>query len=169
MLDATALIEKYQRRGVLVDTNLLVLLLVGLTNPARITTFKRTQSYTVEDFGLLQNLIVWFGKPLIATPHLLAEVSNLTDLPDREMIQVRKLFQSLVERLEEQYDTARDLVATAFFQKFGLTDASIAAVSGKGVLILTADLQLQLALQAKGFDALNFNHVRALRWGLSRG
>ncbi len=164
MLDARALIEKYRGQGVLIDTNLLVLFLVGLTNPNRITKFKRTQSYKVEDFRLLQNLIAWFGEPLIATPHLLSEVSNLTDLPEREMIQVRQLFQSLVERLEEQYDTARDLVETEFFQSFGLTDASIAAVSGKGVLILTADVRLQLALQAKGFDALNFNHVRPLGW-----
>ena len=33
MLDAAALITKHQGRGVFIDTNLLVLLLVGMVNP----------------------------------------------------------------------------------------------------------------------------------------
>ena len=36
MLDAPALIEKHRSRGVLVDSNLLVLLLVGSVNKQRI-------------------------------------------------------------------------------------------------------------------------------------
>jgi hypothetical protein len=50
MLDARALIEKHRSKGVLVDTNLLVLLLVGSINKRRIPEFKRTQSFTIEDF-----------------------------------------------------------------------------------------------------------------------
>ena len=49
------------------------------------------------------------------------------------------------------------------FKRFGLGDASVAAVCERKVLVLTADLQLQVALQGSGLDALNFNHVRALR------
>jgi hypothetical protein len=41
-LDAKALIEKHRAKGVLVDTNLLVLLLVGAVNKQRIPRFKRT-------------------------------------------------------------------------------------------------------------------------------
>jgi len=40
--DARALLEKHRGKGVLVDTNLPVLLLVGLVNRSRITRFKRT-------------------------------------------------------------------------------------------------------------------------------
>jgi hypothetical protein len=79
MLDAGALITKYQAKGVLVDSNLLVLFLVGLVNKQRILEFKRTQNFTVDDFHLLANLIVWFGR-LIATPHVLGQVSDLADL-----------------------------------------------------------------------------------------
>jgi DNA-binding GntR family transcriptional regulator len=39
MLDAAGLIEKHRGKGVFVDTNLLVLLLVGL-KPRRIPNFK---------------------------------------------------------------------------------------------------------------------------------
>ena len=49
MLDATALIEKHRAKGVLVDTNLLVLFLVGRVNRQRILNFKRTGDFTIED------------------------------------------------------------------------------------------------------------------------
>lgn len=120
MLDAGALIEKHRSKGVLVDANLLVLFLVGRLSRRRILEFKRTQNFTIEDFDPLSNLINWFGK-LVATPHVLSQVSDLTD-------------------------------------------AAIATVCSRGVLVLTADLNLQLALQRRGADALNFNHVRTLGW-----
>jgi hypothetical protein len=43
-----------------------------------------------------------------------------------------------------------------------LTDAAIAKVSSRGILVLTSDLNLQLALQRRGLGVLNFNHVRAM-------
>jgi hypothetical protein len=44
----------------------------------------------------------------------------------------------------------------------GLTDAAIASVCSRGILVLTADVKLQLALEHRGADGLNFNHVRML-------
>ena len=72
MLDAGALIEKHRAKGVLVDSNLLVLFLVGGVNRKRILDCKRTRGeFTIADFDLLQSLITWFGK-LIGTPHVLS-------------------------------------------------------------------------------------------------
>jgi hypothetical protein len=51
MFDAATLIEKHRGKGVLVDTNLFVLLLVGLVNENRILNFQRTQDFTIEDFA----------------------------------------------------------------------------------------------------------------------
>ena len=164
MLDAGRLIEKHRAKGVFVDSNLLVLLLVGLINVERIRNFKRTQDFTVDDFHTLQNLVSWFGSPLIATPHVLSQVSDLTDLPGRERMSIRELFKAMVEMMEEQYDTAKHLVRSPLFDRFGLGDASVAAVCQRNILVLTADLQLQIALESVGLDALNFNHVRALKW-----
>jgi hypothetical protein len=45
------------RTGVLVDTNLLILYLVGLSNRSRIPRFKRTQIYSEGDFDLLRALL----------------------------------------------------------------------------------------------------------------
>lgn len=163
MLDAGALIEKHRSRGVLVDSNLLVLLLVGLVNTHRILEFKRTQDFTIEDFETLSRLIEWFGK-LFTTPHVLSQVSDLTDLTGGDLAIARELFGVLVEKIEEHYDPSKMVMADPLFARLGLADAAIATVCSKGTLVLTSDLTLQLALQHRGVDALNFNHVRALGW-----
>jgi hypothetical protein len=164
MLDAKALIDKHRAKGVLVDTNLLVLFLVGTVNRQRIANFKRTGDFTIEDYELLVHLIGWFGK-LIATPHVLSQVSDLTDLAGKELVASRALFKRLViEEIEETYDVSRSLVADSCFDRFGLTDAAIATVCSRGVLALTTDLGLYLMLQERKIDALNFNHIRPLAW-----
>jgi hypothetical protein len=163
MLDAVALIEKHQAKGVLVDANLLVLLLVGAVNKRRILQFKRTQSFTIEDFEPLVCLINGFGK-LISTPHVLSQVSDLADLSGKEQREIRQMFKSLVVELIEEYDTGQVLVADPLFERLGLADAAIAAVCSRGILVLTTDVELQLALQRRGADALNFNHVRMSAW-----
>ncbi len=48
-----ALVTHYRTKGVLVDSNLLLLLFIGSYDPQRIKKFKRTQEYTFEDFELL--------------------------------------------------------------------------------------------------------------------
>src|SRR5688572_15310600 len=108
MLDTQALIGKYRAKGVFVDTNLLVLLLVGGVNIDRIQTFKRTQDFTVDDFRTLRKLILWFGAPLVATPHILSQVRDLTDLPGNELTIVRERFKAIISETEEQFDTAHD-------------------------------------------------------------
>lgn len=163
MLDAAGLIEKHKSKGALVDTNLLVLWLVGSVNPRRITELKRTRDFEIGDFELLRRLIAWFGN-LTSTPHVLAQVSDLSDLPGKEFSQIRELFKSTVEVIDEVYQPARELVKHPVFERHGLTDAAIARVSSRGVLVVTADVQLQLVLDASGIEALNFNHVRPLGW-----
>jgi hypothetical protein len=66
--------------------------------------------------------------------------------------------------VEETYDTAKQLVQHPLFERFGLGDASVAMVCARNVVVLTADVQLQIALGLSGLDAINFNHVRALGW-----
>ena len=100
----------------------------------------------------------------MSTPHVLSQVSDLTDLSGPESAAIRELLQATVETVEETYDTARQLVKHPLFARFGLGDASIAAVCARNVVVLTADVRLQLALGSLGLDAINFNHVRAMGW-----
>jgi hypothetical protein len=164
MADAFALVRKHRGKGVLVDTNLFVLWLVGLVNPKRIPEFKRTRDFTVEDFHTLKELIDCFGAPLVTTQHVLSQVSDLTDLSGPERIAARRLFRAMVGEIDEKYDSAKHLVQHALFERFGLGDASVAAICERKILVLTADVQLQVALDSLGLDAINFNNVRPLGW-----
>ena len=163
MLDPAALIERHRGKGALVDTNLLVLLLVGAVNKRRIPKFKRTQAFSIEDFDLLVRLIDCFGK-IVATPHVLSQASDLSDLDGRELGQVREKFRLIVDQIDESYDPSRVLVPDPMFERFGLADAAIAKVNSRRILVVTADVRLHVALQQRGWDALNFNHVRPLAW-----
>ena len=165
MRDDQNLIRKHRGRGVLIDTNLLVLYLVGKVNRNRITQFKRTRNFSASDFDLLVQLVSWFGR-LFATPHLLTETSNLADLPAAEGAKVRFLFRTLVEQIGEFYDPSSRLVANKLFDRFGLTDVAIGETCRRGILVLTADVRLHDALQRESpsLDVLNFNHIRSQGW-----
>lgn len=159
MLDDAALIKRHRAKGVLVDTNLLVLFLVGLVNRRRILNFKRTSGFTLADYDLLLRILEWFGN-LIVKPHILSQVSDLIDLSGRELTMVRDSFKLLVERADERYDASKSIVSDSAFASLGLADAAIVALCSRGLLVLTTDAKLHPTLQTRGIDALNFNRLR---------
>ena len=94
----------------------------------------------------------------------LPRVSDLTDLQGSELGIVRAKFKLLVDDINEFFDESREIVRDSLFTRLGLTDAAIAKVCARKILVLTTDLQLHLALQQWDMDALNFNHIRTLVW-----
>lgn len=163
MLDAACLIEKHRSRGALIDANLLVLYLVGKTNKRRIKDFKPCDVFDLEDFDLLEALVEYLGK-VFTTPHVLTEVSNLAKLHGKELSAFRQIYKLLVEQMEEFYDASREVVADAAFMPLGLTDAAIAVLQNRKLLVLTVDRGLCDTLQQRGVDAVNFLHFRGLDW-----
>ena len=89
-----------RRPGLLLDTNLLVLLVVGKVNRERIATFKRTSAYTGRGYDLLERLIKPFSK-LYTVPHVVSEVSNLTDLAGPDRAASRIILRDLIEILHQ--------------------------------------------------------------------
>ncbi|AQG78174.1 hypothetical protein AWR27_01710 [Spirosoma montaniterrae] len=64
-------------RGLIIDTNLIVLLVVGSVDPKRISSHKRLSKYTNDDFSILKSFVQRFRHPLYTTPNILTEASNL--------------------------------------------------------------------------------------------
>ena len=154
------LIAHHHSTGLLVDTNLLVLYLVGQTNRSRISNFKRTHCFAPEDYDLLEWLIARFSQ-LVSTPHILTEASNLTRLAGRELVELRSNFKMVAERMVELYEPSKLVVSDPCFIQLGLTDAAIAR---QRLLVLTVDLDLYLLLEQRGVDVINFNHIRTANW-----
>jgi predicted nucleic acid-binding protein len=148
-------------RTLLLDANVLLLLLVGRWNRARIETFKNTDTFTKDDFDLLWRIVGRFNR-LVTTPHVLTEVSNLAGQhgePERKTLLAE--FATLIALLPEQTESAATASADPVFQRLGLTDAVIIALAATpGFEVLTTDLDLWSHLSGKGLSAWNFNHLR---------
>ena len=150
--------------GLLVDTNLLVLFIVGSVNRNRIEQFKRTRKYTKADYALLIRVLEGF-KQLHTIPHVLAEVSNLTDLPARERHRAREILKATVSALDEAQIPSVRASGDRLYGRHGLVDAAIAAVAREhNCAVLTDDLDLYLSLSRDGVQAFNFTHLRAEAW-----
>jgi len=150
-------------RELLLDSNVLLLLFVGLFDRSRIARFKNTEQFTSGDFDLLLEFIGRFSA-ILATPHIFTEVSNLAGQlgePARS-----ELFAILRERLlvlAEEHVPATTAASNAAFIRLGLTDSAIASltVSRPRCSVLTTDFDLWVYLVSSGIDATNFNHLRS--------
>jgi rRNA-processing protein FCF1 len=157
-----AKIERYRTKGVVVDTNLLLLYFVGQYDRDQITRFKRTNAYTADEFVLLANILSCFSQ-IVTTPNILSEVSNLSKgLKPAYFEEFRKQ----VRVLEEKYIPSSRVCESNHFAQFGLTDSVIADLSKNQYLVLTTDLDLAVLLQGLGIDVINFNHLRRQLWML---
>jgi len=153
-----------RRANVIVDTNLLLVLLVGALDPDHIARFKRTKAYTRDDYFLLVSFIGKF-KQILTTPNVLTEVSNLMgQLSDPLLHRTRTSLARLAQDAREQYLPSKELVLDPNFAVLGLADASIAHAAGTDVTVLTADLPLYQRLSSAGHDVINFNHLRSGSW-----
>ena len=152
--------------GLLVDTNLLVLFVVGAVNRDRIETFKRTRKYTKADYDLLVRVLGAF-KRLYTVAHVMAEVSNLTDLSGSEGHRARLVLKETISLLDEKEMASARASEDQFFQRLGLVDAAIGSVArAHNCAVLTDDLDLYPGLCRDKVRAINFSYLRERSWGM---
>lgn len=148
---------------VLIDANLLVLLVVGLKDPALIGKHKRTSTFLAEDFDLLENRLDVY-EAVIVTPNIVTECSNLlrhTSVPLAQ--ELMDILGQLVAYVDERYVASSKAAQIPEFQRLGLTDAAAIDIVGPASHLLTVDLDLYLAASCKSpGHAFNFNHMRPL-------
>jgi rRNA-processing protein FCF1 len=154
--------------GLLIDTNLLVLLVVGSVNPQRIAQFKRTRQYSAADYRLLLRIASCF-EHWFTVAHVMAEVSNLTDLNGIERRFARIKLKEVLATIREPWISSNRAAETEPYQAFGLADAAIiTAAREHGLAVLTSDLDLYRKLCAEDIPALNFAHLQEMRWSGSK-
>lgn len=159
-----AIFGQYQQKGVLIDTNILLLWFVGAANRKRISRFNRTENFLPEDYDLLVKILSYFDN-IVTTPNILTEVNSLVNQlgePDRS--RCLSVFAAGVERFNEFYLESTEVVKTDKFAKFGLTDCGIINIAREQYLVLTDDLKLAHYLLKIGIDTINFNNIRTYGW-----
>lgn len=159
--EAERLIRRFSRHGVIVDTNVLLLYVVGITDPGLIGNFKRTKQFTIEDFDVLVEFLERFHRR-VTTPHILTEVSNwIGYLPDDVKMDAFDRLAAMIQVfLTEELQVALPIARQQEFRRFGLTDIEIQHIASDTYLVLTDDAPLADHLLRNGVTAYNFNYLR---------
>jgi hypothetical protein len=136
-----SLISKYRTRGIVIDTNLMVLLIVGNYDEGRISEFKRTIAYTPSDYRLVLELASRFDKR-ITSPNILTEMDNLSrQMPEKDHAKLAVSTRSILDTLIEIYTKSSDATQETYYSKYGLTDSITIGLS-QDCLVLTDDFRL---------------------------
>jgi hypothetical protein len=91
-------IDLQRVRGLPIDTNLLVLLVVELVSATAIVGNKRLSAYTTTDYQLLLSFVERFKSLFI--PYILTEVSNLIGCETKQQQQRLKIHKRLAQEIE---------------------------------------------------------------------
>ena len=147
-------------RSALIDTNLFVLLVVGLYNKEYITQHKRTNNFTEEDYDLLLENLSLYNEVWI-TSHCVAEVSNLLKQTNSALQNdLLECLKSLCSHTREAHLSHLNVVKDAHFLQLGVDDTGITQKSKRVTTTFTVDHDLHLALLNLGRHVQNFNHLR---------
>lgn len=152
------------KKGLVVDTNLLLLYLVGRQDIGLIPRFKkRLSGYSPDDFNLLAQFIARF-KVNVTTPNVLTEISNFLNGESEPYRNVLAQLPVHLVVMQEYHFPSFELIGkdAVSFAKFGLTDAALIELAKQNYIILTQDRNLAAYISGKGYTAFDFALVRAL-------
>jgi predicted nucleic acid-binding protein len=156
---ASQLISKHRDSGVYLDTNLMVVLVIGSCGVDKLKSHKRTLAYGPPEFRLLESLMSKFRRRL-TTPNILTEVDNLArQFPAQEHESISLQTRRIVSTMFEVYQESGLHLGGEMHKKLGLTDA-ILVEQAERHLIITADFPLANRISTLGRDVINFNHLR---------
>ncbi len=149
-------------KKILMDTNLLLVYLIGLYDVELIEKHKRTKGkYYKEDFVLIDNILKRYSK-IITTPHILTEISNLAaQIDETTKMKLFSLFSIKFMLLEEIFEPFIEIVGNYEFEKYGLTDSAFCSLAIKNdFVVLTDDFKFSGQLEKKHVETININHLR---------
>jgi hypothetical protein len=156
-----SLLQRHRQTGLLVDTNVLLMVVIGLHDRTLIERFKRTAQYTVADFDLALWLFQRTSR-VVTLQSILTEVSNLAgQLGDQHRIGAYSTFGQHIALLAELQILSVDIARVIEFPRFGLTDSAILLAARGGHLVLTDDFRLSQYMESQNLPVLNFTHLRS--------
>ena len=161
-----SLIDKYRTKGIAIDTEILLLLCVGLFDEGLITRFKRTSKYSVDEFKIAQWIIEQIS-PHLVTPHVLAEFSNLSNNLKERRNGYYSAIDSFLKNEIEIFYPKEDILDEHFFRNLGFADISLfKTCRDKGCVLFTADRPLTDILRGQNIDVINMVEIQSELWNL---
>lgn len=127
---------------IILDSNVFVLFIIGLINPKRINSHKRTSIYSEDDFKKLYSIISQY-KTIITSPNVITEIDNLlNNLTGIEKFKYNLIIQDILDKSLERYFESRFIAKDWIFNEIGLTDAVIINMAKNSDLLISDDSQL---------------------------
>jgi len=148
------LIQKYKNKGILVDTNIFLLYIVGSFDIYLIRNHSRTANFTEDDFDRVSKFIDAFDIK-ITTPHVLTEVSDLLGNKKELQFALRKY----IEIMKEKFLESKQIAGTKTFLQFDLADAAIGETAKDSYLVVTDDNPLFGYLTNQKIDVVNLDQI----------
>lgn len=149
--------------GLIVDTNVMLLFLVGKYDLDFIKNFPfhRTARYSKSDFGILEDVFKNFNK-IIITPHTLTELSNLSKKVNSYRIEEYfNVFINVLLQFDELNVDKNIILKSPNLYKFGVADFAIWSIAkGKKYLVFTDDYTLKGFLESKEIDTISIYEIR---------
>lgn len=147
--------------GLLVDTSIFLLTLIGATDIALIARHRATRKYDKAGFETAAKVISRLSRILV-TPNIVTEVDNLsrqTGSRDLSLL-VQNLSRIMPQAAEVYLESAR-LAAAETYDPLGLTDTGIIEMAERNVVVFTDDLPLTVALERRRLKVINLNRLLA--------
>jgi hypothetical protein len=151
-------------RSILVDTNLLLLLVIGYAGKQYIGTHKRASQFVEEDYDLLVATLSKF-QTLWVTSHCLSETSNLLRQTHVNLsYKLAMVFSEIFKTAQESHIPMERILGDTLLIRLGVSDTGFAIKSKKVSCSLTVDFDLYSELIRLGRNVINFNHLRQAAW-----
>lgn len=142
------------------DTNLLLVLVIGLTDRSQVGLHKRTRAFRPEAFDLLLKVAIG-ATQIVVTPHILAETSNLLGQDeDLRTAAYRAKLAEMMNLHEELHISAVDVAADKAFIRLGVADCGALALLSEDLTLMTSDLGLYLEASLRDPKTVNFTYLQ---------
>ncbi len=144
-----------------IDTNLLLLLVVGHVSRPFIRQHKRLAAFTGRDFDQLSIAVIQ-ADSIVTTPNVMTEVSNLAiqGVLEPYRSQILEVLVTFSGRMIELYRPTADVLRKEDYIQFGLTDSVWLQILDNDTILMSDDRQLCRAAEARGFVAYHVDDLR---------
>ena len=144
----------------LLDTNLLLVFIVGSVDPGLLGSAKRLKEYRADDYEVVVTYVSLFHE-VVLLPNLVTETSNfLGQMKGERRTLCMTLLRELSTNSPELYVRSGLAVIQPEYLNLGVTDASILCVLDEDTYLLTADFTLYLAAVSRNRNAQYFDELR---------
>ncbi len=135
---------------ILIDSNSLIVLLLGFIDPRQINKHKKTSIYVESDFYDLLNVIGNIDR-LVVLPNIWTEVDNILNRlgGDLKFKYVQKIIET-IKATSERYLSSIKGAENPYYYDLGLTDSLILECAKDCSLLVTSDSKLSDIARANG-------------------